>query len=370
MSQNLLRAREKGIRLLGTLVLAFLLLALPLALHAAAAGRDNAGGKPRLDATIFIYHRVGEAKYPTTNVSVERLKEQLAFLAANQYNVIPLSELIDAVENGRGLPSKTAVITFDDGYRSVYTAAWPLLRSYGFPFTVFLYVQAVERGYPDFLTWEEVGEMKAAGVDFQDHSYSHHRLADWPAGMDEQAYRAWIGADLAKGFQVLQERLGYPPRFFAIPYGEYNSIVIEEAKKTGYAAVFTQDPGSVSDETDPFLVPREPILGREWGEIKHFIEVLDRADLPVKEMEPALAPLGDEVPSRFGARLLHPERYRPDSFGIYVSELGWQPATLAGDHVYVENSRPLTRRLNRVMVSAKEKESGRTALRFWLLMRK
>ncbi len=369
MLQNLLRDWGKGFRLLQSLLLAFLLLALPPAVHAAAAGRDKADWQPRLNATVFIYHRVGEAKYPTTNVSVERLKEQLAYLAANRYNVIPLSELIDALKNGQGLPGKTAVITFDDGYRSVYAAAWPLLRSYGFPFTVFLYVQAVDRGYPDFLTWEEVGEMKAAGVDFQDHSYSHHRLADWPAGMDEQAYRAWVSADLAKGFHVLQERLGYPPRFFAIPYGEYNSIVIEEAKKIGYATVLTQDPGSVSGETDPFLVPREPILGREWGEIEHFIEVLNRVDLPLKEVEPPLAPLSDERPARFGARVLHPERYRPDSFGIYVSELGWQQATLVGDHVYVENSRPLTRRLNRVMISAKEKESGRTALRFWLLMK-
>ncbi|MFH7319417.1 polysaccharide deacetylase family protein [Desulfurivibrio sp. D14AmB] len=338
--------------------LLFLLLLSPL---------PTTAGGGRGDATIFIYHHFGDDRYPTTNVGMAEFKEQMAYLAAHDYAVIPLSELVEMLASPTPLPAKTVVITIDDGYRTTYSEAWPVLREYGFPFTVFLYVEGLERRYSNYLTWEQVAEMAAAGVDFQDHSYSHHRLADWPRGMTEDRYRAWIRDDLVKGAEILERRLGQRPRFFAIPYGEYNHIVLDEAQKLGYEAVFTQDAGSVSDDTDLMMISREPILGTNWSTLEHFIQVLERVDLPFTEMTPGLTPLGENPPPRIGARLLYPERYRPGSFGIFVSELGWRQATLEGDLVYIDNDTALTRRINRVMISAREQGTGRTALRFWML---
>lgn len=324
-------------------------------------------GEPRGDATIFIYHHFGDERYPTTNVGMDQFREQMAYLAVNDYQAIPLAELVASLRDGKPLAPKTVVITIDDGYRTTFSEAWPVLRKYGFPFTVFLYVEGLERGYPNYLTWDQVEEMAAAAVDFQDHSYSHHRLADWPSGMSEVEYRRWIRADLARGAAIMERRLGVKLRFMAIPYGEYNDVVLSEIRKAGYEAAFTQDAGSVSDETELFLIPREPILGTDWASLEHFRQVLERIDLPFADMTPDFAPLRENPPARFGARLLYPERYRPDSFGIFVSELGWQQATLEGDWVYIDNETPLTRRINRVMISARERESGRTALRFWML---
>ncbi len=342
----------------------FLLSLLPVAAaSAAAAGNDSGRG----DATILIYHHFGDDRYPTTNVGMAQFEEQMAWLAANDYQVISLAELVDILRRSRPLPPKTVAITIDDGYRTTYSKAWPVLRRHGFPFTVFLYEEGIEKGYANYLTWEQVGEMAAAGVDFQDHGYSHHRLADWPKGLDEAGYRRWIRDDLSRGASLLAARLGATPRFFAIPYGEYNYIVLEEAQKLGYEAIFSQDAGSVSEDTDLRLIPREPILGQEWSTLEHFKMVLERVDLPLADYTPGFTPLVNSSPPRFGARLLHPERYRPGSFGIYVSELGWQPAKQEGDLVFIDNHTPLTRRANRVMISAREKESGRTAVRFWLL---
>lgn len=322
----------------------------------------------RGDATIFIYHHFGDSRYPTTNVPVENFRAQMRYLAENNYRVIPLAQLVESLKNKRPLAPKTAVITIDDGYKSVYTEAWPILKAFDFPFTVFLYVEGIERGFRNYLTWEQIREMQAAGVGFEDHSYSHMRMADWPQGLTEEEYRQWIKADLVSSITVLRERLNRRPRYFAIPYGEYNSIVMEEAKALGYEAIFTQDPGSVSDDTDIFFVPREPILGRDWSTLDHFVKVLKRVDLPLDSMVPSIDPLRRKLLPAFGARVLHPERYRPESFGIYVSELGWQRATWKGDQVVISNDIPLSRRSNRVMVSAVEKESGRVAVRFWLLM--
>jgi len=324
--------------------------------------------KARGDATILIYHRFGDNRYPITNVGIENFKEQMAYLAQNGYHVVPLSELVAMLKDNRPLPEKVAAITIDDGYRTVYTEAWPILKSYGFPFTVFLYVKAVDRGYTDFVTWEQVREMEAAGADFEDHSYSHFHLANWPSDMTEQDYRQWIRNDLLKGNEKLTAKLGHSPRYLAIPYGEYNRIVIEEAKAVGYDAIFTQDPGSVSDDTDIFQCPREPILGNDWSSMEHFITVLQRVDLPLTDLTPSIDPLTNPTPPRFGAKLLHPERYAPHSFGIYVSELGWQQAHLEGDFVSIANTATLIRQINRVMISAREKDTGKTAVRFWMLV--
>ncbi|HIJ79290.1 MAG: polysaccharide deacetylase family protein [Desulfobulbaceae bacterium] len=320
------------------------------------------------DVTIFIYHHFGDNRYPSTNVGMDEFGKQMQFLADNGYTVIPLTSLVSLLKDQKKLPAKAAVITIDDGYQSIYTKAWPVLKSFGYPFTVFLYVEGVERRFKNYLNWEQIKEMQEEGVDFQDHSYSHHRMADWPQGLTENEYRQWIRADLVSSVNVLRERLGKRPQYFAIPYGEYNSIVMEEAKAIGYEAIFTQDPGTVSSDTDICLIPREPILGNEWSTMAHFQKVLKRVDLPLAGMTPTIAPLDKQTPTKFGGRLLYPERYVPSSFGIYVSELGWQPAKLDNGFVYINNVHPLTRRSNRVMISAKEKGTGRIAVRFWLLM--
>lgn len=324
--------------------------------------------RPASAATVLIYHHFGDDRYPTTNVSLENFREQMAYLLAHNYQVMPLAQMVRALTEGTPLPDRAVVITIDDGYRSIYDRAWPILKSFGYPFTVFLYVEGLEKGFSNYLTWEQVKEMQTAGVDFQDHSFGHERMANPPPGLDDQGYRQWLSSDLIRSGRILLQRLGDRPPYLAIPYGEYSRELLEEAKKLGYEAIFSQDPGAVGPETSPHLIPREPILGRDWSTIRHFEEILQRVDLPLADLRPGLGRL-TENPEYFSARIRHPERYRPDSFGVYVSQYGWLPAKLEGDLLQVKNPGVLTRRLNRVMVSAREKESGRTALRPWLLVR-
>ena len=318
--------------------------------------------------TVLIYHRFGEDKYPSTNIAVDRFSQQLEFLSSNNYQVISLEQLVHSLNGGSRLPDRAVVITIDDGYRSVYTEAWPVLKQYGYPFTVFVYAKATENKHWNYMTWDQVKEMKAAGVDFQNHGFSHDHLAFKPSEMNMDEYKAWIRADLAVSTRILSEELKERPRFFAVPYGEYNETVLDEIRSFGYEAILLQDPGSVSKDTDPFAIPREPILGNDWSTIKHFQMILERVDLPFNSEIPTSGTLANLNPSQFSARLLHPDRYEPSSLGIYVSELGWQKAVLEGDRVIIKNSVPLQRRLNRVAVSGKEKGSGWTAIRFWLLV--
>jgi len=331
------------------------------------SGVRQAHGTEPENVTVLIYHKFGEEQYPTTNVSLERFAGQMAYLQENDYQVLPLARMVKLLHSGKPLPDKAVVITIDDGYESVYTGAWPILRKHGYPFTVFLYTKAVEHDYHNFLTWKQVREMWQAGVDFEDHSFSHFRLGTRPGGLDDKGYAAWIRADLEKSRAVLDRRLGATPRFLALPYGEYNSVIEEQCKQLGYEAVFSQDPGSVSRDTG-YIIPREPVLGLDWSTMAHFIMVLRRVDLPLVDIEPGIDPFVNTKPARFCASLLYPQRYQPGSFSMYVSELGWQRPDIDGNRLCITNDLELKRRSNRVAVSAREKGSGRSAVRFWLLI--
>lgn len=320
------------------------------------------------DVTVLIYHRFGDPRYPSTNVSLENFKDQLSYLKENNYRVMPLAEMVQALKQGNKLPEKAAVITIDDGYKTVYDKAWPILKSFGYPFTVFLYVKGIDKARNDYMNWDQVREMQAAGVDVQSHGYGHYHLANKPDGMDNETYRAWLRSDLSTSSLIMAKQLGKQPEFFAVPYGEYNQTVINEARDLGYKAALMQDPGSVSEQTDPFLIPREPILGETWSTMGHFKTILNRVDLPVSDLTPGIGIINDPSPKRFGARLLYPEKYRPGTIGIYVSELGWQQAEVKNGFASIRNYTPLTRRINRVAISGREKETGRTAIRFWLLV--
>ena len=318
--------------------------------------------------TVLIYHRFGEDKYPSTNITVDRFREQLEFLRNNNYQVVSLEQLVDSLKGGSRLPDRAVVITIDDGYRSVYTKAWPVLKQYGYPFTVFVYVQNTENKHWNYLTWDQIKEMKAAGVDLQNHGFAHDHMAFKPSEMNMDEYKAWIRADLAVSTKILSEELKERPRFFAVPYGEYNRTVLDEIRSFGYEAILLQDPGSVSKDTNPFAIPREPILGNEWATMKHFQEVLERVDLPITGEIPASGQLSDKVPNLFGAKLLYPDRYVPGTLGIYVSELGWQKAAVEGDFIHIANTKTLNRKINRVAISGREKATGRTAIRYWMLI--
>jgi peptidoglycan/xylan/chitin deacetylase (PgdA/CDA1 family) len=320
------------------------------------------------NVTVLIYHRFGEEKYPSTNIAAERFSEQLEFLKENGYQVIALKQLVDSLKGNGSLPERAVVITIDDGYLSVYTKAWPLLKKYGYPFTVFIYAKALEDKHWNYMTWEHVKEMKAAGVDFQNHGFAHEHMAFMPTEMNIDEYRAWIRADLAVSTKVISEELKERPRYYAVPYGEYNRVVLDEIRSFGYEGILLQDPGSVSRETSPFAIPREAILGDEWATLTHFQKVLERVDLPINNEIPASGKLLHKKPNRFGADLLYPDRYMEGTLGVYVSELGWQKATIEDGFVSISNSESLTRKINRVAISGREKDSGRMAIRYWMLI--
>lgn len=320
------------------------------------------------NVTIFIYHRFGDDRFPTTNVSVAAFAAQMEYLQNNDYNVISLGELVKRVKHNSVLPPKTVVITIDDAYQSVYENGWPVLQKYGFPFTIFVYAKGVDDGYGDYMTWTQLRELKEFGVDLQDHGYGHEHLGWRPEGMSAFEYDSWLKQDISGSKAILTRELGETPQFFALPYGVYNDVVLNELRRQGYQAVLTQDPGAVSRSTDLFMIPRQPILGKEWATLDHFIKCLDFADLPISNYKPSPAILADPFIKTIEVTLKNPEQYLDGTFGMWLSGLGWHQAHLQGDTLSVELNKNLVRPTTRVVVSGREKVSRTLAIRTWLLI--
>ena len=165
-------------------------------------------------ARFLIYHRVGEGRYPTTSIAVAQFTEQMAYLAKQHYPVLPGSEIIYRLQHHLDLPNHTVSISFDDAYRSVYTTAWPILKRYHFPFTVFVATKPVDKHYGDMMTWAQIKMLSAQGVTIGNHSESHPHL--------EQLSPAAIKHEIVSAQQTLIQETGKTPTLFAYPYGEYS----------------------------------------------------------------------------------------------------------------------------------------------------
>lgn len=320
------------------------------------------------NVTIFIYHRFGDDRLPTTNVSVEAFVQQMDYLSTHNYNVISLDKLMKLVEQGVNLPAKTAVITIDDAYQSVYENGWPVLQQYGFPFTIFTYARGVDQGYGDYMTWTQLRELKALGVDIQDHGYGHERLGWKPEGMSNEAYKSWVDNDIQKSKAILTRELGEAPRYFALPYGVYNDVVLAALKQEGYKAVMTQDPGAVSLDTDLFTIPRQPILGNEWATLDFFVKSLDAVDLAVTDYQPPPSILKDSLVKTVQVTVPNPDLYKDGTFGFWISGLGWHQGKLDGQTLSAVINKNLNRPTSRVVVSGRLKENNKLATRTWLLI--
>lgn len=208
---------------------------------------------------ILCYHRFG-AKPNSTTVTPQAFDAQMRHLAQNGYTVIPMSRLIAFLDGKTALPKKSVVVTIDDGYRSTYDIAWPILKKYGFPATVYLYTDFV--GAPDALTWAQMKEMTAGGaVDIQPHSKTHSNLTLRHANESEARYRDRIRSEVDAPIDVIWSRLGERTVSFAFPYGDVNDTVVELLRAKDVKAGVTVTPGGNAFFAPPPMLRRSMIYG-------------------------------------------------------------------------------------------------------------
>ena len=186
---------------------------------------------------ILLYHRVLATPEAAYDVSVEDFEKEMEYLKES-YDVISLSDAVDYITRVKELKNNSVAITFDDGDVSIYNNAFPVLRKYRFPFSVFIYTNIVKEG-PHAMKWSHMKKLLDYGAEIGSHSVSHGYLHKRLKEESEEQYLMRLRRELVDSKNLLETELGVPVRYFAYPYGRYNETVKEEAKKAGYEAILT-----------------------------------------------------------------------------------------------------------------------------------
>lgn len=205
------------------------------------------------DAHIFVYHRFNDSRHPSTNTTNEELRANFEFFKSNGYKVVPLHLLVETIKQKKEVPDNWVVLTIDDNYKSFYENGLPIFKEYGYPFSLFVFVEGTHKRYPDYTSWEDLKEIaKYGAIEF--HSYGHKHL--------QKLSNEEIIKDFDKGMQLIQKHLGIKPRYFSYPYGEYTSRVKKLCEEYGFEAIINQNMGAVSEQSDVFDLDRTALVGK------------------------------------------------------------------------------------------------------------
>ena len=210
------------------------------------------GGKQVVDQTaqtiIFCYHRlVDKVRAPGTEITTPDFEAQMQMLKDKGITVIGMQDYLAWRRSEKAIPPRCAVISFDDGWKSQYEVAWPIMKKFGYPFTMFIYTEGVQGGHfggGQAISWEQLAEMRDAGVDIEAHSATHQDLRKGYDVINKKKtsgpeYEQWLQNEVVGCKQLLEQRLGIKVNCFAVPFGNYNEHVKEVARNAGYEAMFT-----------------------------------------------------------------------------------------------------------------------------------
>ncbi|NLC70064.1 MAG: polysaccharide deacetylase family protein [Desulfuromonadaceae bacterium] len=242
---------------------------------------------------IFVYHRFGDSRYPSTNISLDDFAAHLEILKQEKVVVLPLGEVVRRLRSNSLLPERCAVLTVDDGYDTFLSGAMPLLRRYGFPATLFVSTGSI--GKTGYLTWRDLTSLAAEGIEIGNHTHGHDYLVDRRENESEEEWLKRIEKDIACAQTLFRKNLGIEPRLFSYPFGEYVPEVVDLLVRCGFSGAVVQHSGTVDQATDPFLIPRFA-MGASYGNPDNFLIKLRMRPLPVTVIDPPSPLLGSDNP--------------------------------------------------------------------------
>jgi peptidoglycan/xylan/chitin deacetylase (PgdA/CDA1 family) len=244
-------------------------------------------------AVIFMYHRFGEDDFAATSIKIAQFEAHLEELKSGGYHVMALADIINALRAGDELPDKAVAITIDDAYLSVYEKAWPRFKALGFPYTLFVATDPVDRGIRGYMSWDQIRELQQDGAGIGSQTASHLHMANSSVLVNRR--------DLEKSNARFKTELGEKPAFIAYPYGETSTRVIDLVRSSGFKAGLGQHSGVAAKTPDLFYLPRFA-LNETYGDMKRFKLAANALALNVIDVTPAdpFIDDGDDNPPAFG----------------------------------------------------------------------
>lgn len=199
--------------------------------------------------SVLMYHMIGNEQGDAAIMTEANLRIQMNYLRDHGYHPITMQELYDYVTKGAPLPEKPVCITFDDGYLDSYTIVYPLMKEYGYPWTLFLITDDVGKPY-NRMTWDQLKEMADSHtVTIANHTLSHPKLHNLATAKEKEK-------EIVEANQALKYHLGIDNPWLAYPYGDYDDEVVAIAKKAGIKMAVTTDAGRVHVGSYPYELKR------------------------------------------------------------------------------------------------------------------
>ena len=231
---------------------------------APAPGKGVPVERDQTRVAVLGYHNFSKtAPVSEMLLRTDEFRKQMEYIRKSDLTVISMQEFLEWRFGARRLPAKCVLITMDDGWRSVYTEAYPILREYGYPFHLFLYTHYLT-GRGESMSPDMVKEMMRHGASIGSHSVSHLYPKDWKARepQDSPAYTALIDQELGLSQKRLTNLFG-SVNTYCYPGGYVTPAMLERIPGYGYVAAFTVLPGKVTDTEDPFQIHRYMVFGTD-----------------------------------------------------------------------------------------------------------
>ena len=219
---------------------------------------------------VLLYHNISDITPKSTSVSPKLFEQHLKYLSEKNYNVISLSRMVEGLKL-MNLPEKCVSLTADDANESIYSNAFPLLKKYNLPLSVFVSTGSIDMNYPSMMSWQQMRNMQNKNIYFYNHSVSHPYLINMK---NDEIY-----SQITKAQLRLEQELGVKENFFAYPYGEENIEIIQLLEGLGYVS-FGQQSGAISYNNDMSNLPRFP-MSFKFADMSSFITKINTLPMPV-----------------------------------------------------------------------------------------
>lgn len=244
---------------------------------------ENAESRhPRADGTVprrytrvavLGYHNFSkDAPVSEMMMRTSEFREQMEYIRKEGLTVISMQEFLEWRFGARDLPAKCVLITIDDGWKSVYTEAFPILKEYKYPFTIFLYTDFLS-GRGESMSPTMIREMMKNGATVGSHSVHHYYPSSWEkcAEQGEQAYTKMVDEELGESRRRLSRSFG-TINTYCYPGGYATQPMLDRIPSYGYAAAFTVVPGKVTCEENPWMIHRYMVFGNDPSIFKNAMD--------------------------------------------------------------------------------------------------
>ena len=221
-----------------------------------------------------MYHRFDENKYPSTNIKSEIFIKHLNEINNSGIEFISFNKFEEIIKSN--INKNYLLLTIDDAFSSFYLNAWPILKEKKIPFILF--VSTREIGKYGYMNWEQIKKISESNlVTIGNHSHSHEYLIDWADNK--------IKSDLKTSIKIFKKELGYSPKIFSYPFGEYSTSLKNIITNLNFEFAFGQHSGVIDSTKDFLELPRFPI-NEKYGELKRFKSILKTLPFPYESISP------------------------------------------------------------------------------------